>query len=409
MFPITIYDIPKIIKKNSNILKKARIDIKIKELDIKFQKYDYFPNLFLNYSGSLNNLFKNDSSHTHNIKLNSSWNVFNNLNTWLNHRIENFEYSNLIINYKKKENTEIFNNLMLYITAIKNKFSYELVMSNEIISKTQYDYVLSRKKQGIASEIDLISAKSEYDNSLYNTKYYKILYTKSILDLEKSLHLTNIIISYFKITNIKTILSSKLFNKYKKYYLKSFEKKNIDNDFNILQTQKKINNKDLWIKTASINTSFSWYGFNYTSTTDYSTNKFLDYYIGINISIPIFNKFQNVNQHKKILFQIMKNDIDEKELIDTKLNNLRNLINNYNDKIELLNVSKSRLSSSKTTYLNIKESYTLGITSLLNLYLTEQKYKNAEKDFLLLKYDIIKLKINLAYFFNQPDKWEQIF
>jgi len=409
VFSISIYDVPNIVKKKSISSKKLKIELKINNLNIKSQFLDYFPSLLLNYSGNYNNLLLNNSTYSHNISLNSSWNIFNNFNTYLGHKINKLSYTNLQINYKKTENSEIYNNLLLYIKGIKNKLSYELVLSNEIIFKSQYEYVLSKKKQGIVSEIDLINAKAEYDNSLYNTKYYKILYNKSILDLEKSLRLTNININYFKIKNLTNISKHSLIINYINKFKNSLDEQLLNNDNKILKINKNINFRNLWIKNANINSSFNWYKFTYLSDNNYSTNKFLDYSFQISISFPIFDKFDNINLYKKILYQIKLNKIDKDNLYQTKIKDLVNIIDNYNDKIELLIVSKSRLESSKLSYNKMKESYTLGIASLLDLYLMEKKYRDAEKDYLLLKYDIIQIKINIAYFFNIPDKWQTIF
>lgn len=122
-------------------------------------------------------------------------------------------------------------------------------------------------------------------------------------------------------------------------------------------------------------------------------------YIGLSISIPIFDNRQNKSNVEKAKLQIETARLNyanvEKELLRT----IENLHQDAVSGQSRYNAAKSKLKSSELSYTLVKEQYALGMRNTVELTTEQNNYANALQDLLQAKYTAL-LSLKLLEFYQ---------
>lgn len=415
---VDIKNISSIIQSNSIDIRTKRMDVKIKEIYIKNQIFEYFPSFDMNYNNSYNNLFhrlnnprsyKNDPLHTFSIS--SKWDIFNNAERIIEHRTEKLEYNALKLEYNNLIQEEIKNALSLFLDTISKKMDYIISISNQNFTEMQYEYVKLKKEQGNASQLELINAKANYDSALYNTASKKLEHNKSLSALKRKLQISDIILSevfiddnsYFQNikyeTNIQNLINSI-------YEVKSA--RNRIKGYNLSKNnalRKRISPYlDIGFKLGIYSAHYipkdddkAYYKKGYDYGWIRRSSNIMDGKFDISINYPIFENNTDVNAIRNYKILIEKERLNLKFISENKKSEIIEMTEELKNKIMLLPISEQKLNSSRINYEKMNESYQLGLTSLINLFEAENDYRESQKEFKNLKLEIIELKADIGY------------
>jgi len=115
------------------------------------------------------------------------------------------------------------------------------------------------------------------------------------------------------------------------------------------------------------------------------------------LNFPIFERNEKLNKIKKNTIYMKKAEIERNNIKETIKLDFKELLENHNNKINLIPISQKRFESIKLNKEMMRESYKLGATSLIDLYKAEKDYREAERDVIFLKLDILLLKAKIGY------------
>ncbi len=317
----------------------------------------------------------------------------------MKHKEENLEYRTLVLEYERTIQNEVSHAIELYINALKQKTYYVTAESNRILSEIQHNYVLSKKKLGTASELEVINAKAEYDNAIYQAESYKLDYVTSLSKLKTKLQiqfltLSDIIINKTNYVHVIMIDDKSMQKDVNNYY----GVKAINNSILILKNKKKGAIKARWIPSLLIKFNLDWYKMNYIYHSNEWENDMMGGRIDMALNFPLFERNISLNEIKKNTIQIRKKEIELDNIMETTITELTELIENHNNKVKLLPISKKRFNSIKLNKEMMQESYKLGATSLIDLYQAEKQFREAKRDVIFLELDIILLKAKIGEF-----------
>jgi outer membrane protein len=283
------------------------------------------------------------------------------------------------------------------------KAYYQVLVSNEQIKllnadlnqlKEQVDQTTAENKQGVAEKIDVDRIRVQYNN-LVTTRENTI-----------SLLVLNYQLLKFQMgmpVNTELTLKDKLEDI-------SFDAKTADNgdttfyhnriEYNLYETNVKLNQLDLQRKksqylptfsananTAILNQSNA---FNQLFKADYPST-----YIGLSLSVPIFNGGQRINQVRQSKIAVLKsqNDLDNlKNAIRLQANSARIT---YVNGLRSLDNQKQNQQLAQEVLRVSKIKYQQGVGSSIEVTQAQTDLENADNKYIQSLYDALISKVNL--------------
>jgi outer membrane protein TolC len=171
-------------------------------------------------------------------------------------------------------------------------------------------------------------------------------------------------------------------------------------DYQYLQLMKKLNEYNIkryklsYLPTVSLTGAYTKMAqrnqFSFFGKGDWFTTS----YIGLNISVPIFNGFAKDArvQEAKITMQQTDNQIDNLKLnID---NQVEQAVRNFNTAVATMDFQKQNMNLAQTVYDQTKKKYEVGTGSQTEITSAETSFKTAQTNYISSLYDAVIAKID---------------
>ena len=399
VFSLSLYELPAIVSNKSFELKKKRLTLQSKKIDIDNQAAEYLPDLYFNFNSSLGaDIGKGKFNNGHTMGISSSVALFDGGDRILEHAVEKKEFQNLEFEYSRTYQEELYKNISLFLQAAKQKNICSISAANILPGKMQYEQTLLQKEQGKVSEMEALNVKAEYDEAIYQLTADSNNFESSLLLLKHNLGANNI-----DINTDDMPISFQPLEYIKLLELYANSKKNGYDDlqgyYYTLEIQKlnKIKAvKDRFIPRTEIDLSADWLDYNYLA--EWNKNYF-DLACNIKVSWPLFDKNEFADQIKKKGIEMEKTLAELEEKKQERINTLQQFTANFNNEIRLLAGARTRLVSAELFYRMVTESRRLDASSLAEYYQAEKKYRNAQKDCSALEFEIIRLMAEIGAVF----------
>ncbi|MBN2533242.1 MAG: TolC family protein [Spirochaetales bacterium] len=407
LYGIPLHQLPGLIQTRSKELEAMRMDIAVQQLDIGNQPFTYFPDLSLSYKGNFNRPFYDDFSHSHTFSLSSSLNLSD--EQVFSDRIEILEYEKLLIEYDQYYEKLLYETIGLYIDALKKKMVYELARTNESVSTLNYEFAQSKNRLGTLSDIELLNAEADYDNSLYLSRKGKLDYDLALSSLRRKLDSPDLTIEDIAIGNPAYISIEEMTGKEPDQPAAPEEQANgaPSSPYTILIQEKqlkilKLKNihaiRNRWLPRFDLGFSLTYDQYDYNSMTEEWTemDPKINPSVTLSASIPLFARNEKRLAEKKSSIAIKKAEFDMEELQNQFEEEARELVELHNRSIDLLKITGKRVESARKEYDKKSESFKLGITTVIELYDTRDRYMEKEKEALEFSLDIILLRARIG-------------
>jgi outer membrane protein TolC len=388
---LTLYDLPSAVS-NSAEIKLMKLDVENKKIDIDNQIFEYLPDLNLKYGGSFNRPFMENYTVTHSIALVSSWDILRSGNRALSHIIARLEYESLLMDYESVYQNQLYTASSLYINALKSKRQYEFALSNEVLSRTQYERAKTRHSQGMIPEVDMLNAEADYESAIYRSKSYQTQYESALSQLKRALLLDDIALYDIEFADFKPIhienIESSVSN--------TFEMLKLINSHRIQNLRKTIAIKERWIPSLSLSAGIDWGNLNFDSLTETWNTQALEGRVNLSVSFPIFENNQKLNDIKKSDLQLQKSVISMSNTSASKSAELSELLDNHDNMAMLVSISARRLESARIGYEKTRESHNLGLMSQIELYEAEKRFRDANLDYIFDIFELLSIRLKIG-------------
>lgn len=408
--------------KNNIELQQSRIMHEQSGIDVKTAKADMFPSLsFTTGHNVVNRPFSENSNtvsgsevissnqkttYNGSYGINANWVVWNGnkRRNQIKQNKHNYEIAGLNVdeaeNMLKEQITQLYIQILYATEAVKiNENTLEV--SKATLSRGEELY-----RVGSLSKVDLAQLETEVANDEYQLVMSKNALRNYKLDLKQLLEIPGTTPMELQILELddSDVLSP----------LPS------QNDIFVaaLQSRPEIKSGQLNIEASKLDISIAKSGYYPTislnASTASNTNSASAYnwgeqmklgwnnMIGVNLSLPIYDKRQNKSAKQKAELQHnsvqMQMQIIEKELyqsIETMWLEADNAQQQYI-------VASSKVKSSKTSYDMINEQFTLGMKNIVELLTEKNNYLSAQQEVLQAKYMAILERVLLNFYAGQP-------
>jgi outer membrane protein len=363
------------------------------------------PNLTFNASQKLNqgttidpitSVFTAQTFHTTSSGFNSQLSLYN--GNQLNNRISQSE---LLVEQNELYIAEAKNSIALsvleaYVQVLYNKESLQKEENNQEISKKNLDWITEKFDRGALTILDVSNAQVQFSNASFSVLQAKNNYQKQLLILKQLLEIPAN--QNFDIIELdQEINNNKIPDKFYVYENALDKLPEIASS----KLQIEINSKDLLIARGAYLPTLSLSGglnSGYTSSrpidfnSQYRSN--FSTQIGLNLSVPIFDRFQT------------KYTIKNAELnIEKAKNNVSIAQKATYQKVESAwqsavmaqgqteNASNAK-EAAKLSYELGQKKYAQGAASISDLMISQNNYLNAEQSYLQAKYlEILYIKL----------------
>jgi outer membrane protein len=283
------------------------------------------------------------------------------------------------------------------------KAYYQVLVSDEQIKlldanikqlKQQLDQTTAENKQGLAEQIDVQRLTVQYNNLVTSRDNTVRLLELNIelLKFQMGMNINNKLTLTDKLENID--FNDAIDN----IADTSFYHNRIE--YNLLETQKELNEYDLKSKKVQYLPSlsgFANYGTSFQNNSFgnlYSAN-YPSSYIGLTLNVPIFSGFQRLNQVRESKIAVMKSDND--------LFNLRNGISlqankariTYINGLQSLKSQKENMSLAEAVLKVAKIKYSQGVGSSIEVTQAQTDLDSADNSYIQSLYDALVSKVDL--------------
>ena len=391
-------------------VKKSLISVESSDIDIKQAKSELFPSLSGSISQSYNHAKEASSNYKYKdlfngqYSINASWTVFDgkkNLNNIKQAKLQK-EVDELSTQQQQNDIeisiTQTYLQLLYARESIKN--NENIVESSEVQLKQTKDFL----DAGSITRAEYAQVEAQYSSDKYNLVLAQNSFDNYLLQLKQLLELdiSDEFEPEFPDVNddeIKTIIPSK-----QEIYFTALqimpEIKNSELNINIAEIEKS-SAKAGYLPTIALNgnigTSNSWN----SSYPSFSTqiNRNFGQYIGLSVSIPIFDNRKNKSNVQKANLQIQTAELNYTQAQKDLLKIVEGL---YQDAVSGQSkylAAKDKLTSSELSYTLVKEQYNLGMRNTVELTTEQNNYANALQELLQAKYSAL-LSLKLLHFYQ---------
>ena len=410
--------------KNNIKLKQSRIMLEQSEIDVKSAKADMFPSLSFSTGHNLiNRPFSQNSStvsgnevissnqHTTyngNYGINANWTVWNGnkrLNLIKQSKSEN-EIAELNVaeaeNELKEQITKLYVQILYATEAVKiNENTLEV--SKATLSRGQELY-----KVGSLSKVDLAQLETEVANDEYQLVMSKNSLRNYNLDLKQLLEIPGVAPMELQIPQLDdSDILSPLPNPNDIY-------------LSAMQMRPEIKSGQLNIEASKIDIAIAKSGYypqiSINASSESNTNSSSancwgeqmklgwNNMIGVNLSIPIYDKRQTKSAKQKAELQYNSTQMEmaniEKELYQT----IESMWLEADNAQQQYIVASAKLKSSKTSFDMINEQFTLGMKNILELLTEKNNYLSAQQEVIQAKYMAVLERALLNFYAGSPIK-----
>ena len=397
---IGLFDVPRLVLSNSLAEKQRRIDLRMMRLDVRNQPFLYFPTLGLSYSGGLGDVFSADRPpYSHAFSLSSSWQILQSGDRWLDQSIQRIDYQDLQLATEDDSQQEIFDALGLYFDCLTKKLQFELASSNESLAKVQYEYVVARKAQGRASDLDILNAQAAMDSAVYDTASGRLNFELSLLTLGQKLRVGEIDLPSDPLAGVKADAPVELaVDSIPQAVTGLIAYKRIELNGKKLKLEQTKAFRQRFIPSVDVSFDMNWYDHRKTGQTGYRTsvNSF-NGGLNLGVSLPLFEQNVYLNAWKKTRLEMEKQALSLQETKEAREAGLLEAVQNLDNELLLLPVAERRLESSRLNYERMAESYSLGVGSLLDLNQASKNYRDSLESMTALKVDLVLLRASIGY------------
>lgn len=391
-------------------VKKLQLSAESNNIDVSQSKAELFPSL----SGSISQGYNHSKDATSNYQykgifngqygVNASWTIFNgkkNLNT-VKQSILQKEVGELNIEQQQ-------NDIEISITETYLQLLYarESIKNNENIVESSQLQLNQAKKFLDAGSITLAEyaqVEAQYSSDKYNLILAQNSYDNYKLQLRQLLELEindEFDIEYPNINDseIQTLIPSKS-EVYRTALNIMPEIKSNKLGINIAEVEKSTA-KGGYLPTVSLNGSIGTNNIWNNNYPSFSTqiNRNFNQYVGLSVSIPIFDNLKNKSNIQKSKLQIKTAQLSYTDAQKTLLRTIENLHQNAISGQSKYSAAKAKLKASELSYNLVKEQYALGMRNTVQLTTEQNNYSNALQDLLQAKYTAL-LSLKLLQFYQ---------
>lgn len=378
-------------------VKKLDITTQSAELDKTQSKAALFPSL----SGSISQGYNRSKSAANDYEyrglfsgsygLNLSWTLYNGMKNLNNIKQNALEVESSKYSKEKQQNDVEISIVEVYLQML---YARESIKNNENIvasSKIQLDQANDFLELGKITQAEFAQVDAQYSSDNYNLVLAQNSFDTYKLQLKQLLELgidETIEVDFPEISenDVVAIIPPKA-----EVYAQAMEiMPEIKQSLKSVQIAElsKSSAKAGFLPTValqgSIGTSNTWNkGYN-TFSTQIGRN--FNQYVGISVSIPIFDNLQNKTNYRKAKLDIETAKLDQIDSSKTLLKTIENL---YQDAIgaqSRLHAAKVKMESLTLSYDLVKEQYALGMRNTVELTTEQTNYANALQDLLQVKY-----------------------
>lgn len=391
-------------------VKKFQISVQSADIDLKKAKAGLFPSLSASVSQGYNhsrqdaNGYKYKGIFNGQYGINASWTVYDGKKN-----LNNIKQAGL-----QKEADELFmeqqqNDIEISITQTYLQLLYarESIKNNENIvasSEAQLKQTQDFLDAGSITRAEYAQVEAQYSSDKYNLVLAQNSYDSYLLQLKQLLEMDmedelDVVFPQIGDEQIKVFIPSK-YEVYQTALSIMPEIRGNKLGIDIAQVGKSTA-KAGYLPTVSINgslgTSNIWNG----DVPAFSTqvNRNFNQYIGVSVSVPIFDNRTNKSNVQKANLQIQTAELD---YIQAQKDLSKTIENLYQDAISgqsKYQAAKDKLKSSELSYTLVKEQYALGMRNTVELTTEQNNYANALQELLQAKYTAL-LSLKLLSFYQ---------
>ncbi|MCF6295218.1 MAG: TolC family protein [Flavobacteriaceae bacterium] len=388
---------------NNITVKQAENSLLINDQDIIAAKGNFLPSLGANLRQSLSlgnvelfaGTFVDRTFHSTNASFNVSQTVFNGFRNTNLHKqsLLNLETSQLELNRIKDDIS--LNVANAYLNVLFNKENLETARAQYEFSKTQLKQVRDLVDAGVQPKANIFDAEATLSSDAQRVTVADNNYTLALLTLSQLLQVPfegfNV-----EILEVDTPSALLMYNDITPILNYAFE-----NRYEIKVAEKNIEN-------AEINTEISksgylpniTFGYGFNSAANFSNlsddNSFFQqindnkgHNFNLNVSIPIFSRFQNKTAvaRSKIQEENSKLQLDQVKL--TLESNIQRAFTDAQAALKAFTAAQKSLESQKLAFSNSQDRYNLGAMNSFDLDQARIRLINAESSLINAKYDFV--------------------
>ena len=389
---------------NNISVKKGENTLLINEQDIKGAKGNFLPSVSGNASQRLSigtipltqGQFINRTSTSTNFGINVSQNVFNGFRTTYLYKQSqlNFETNQLELNRIKDDIS--LNVANSYLNVLFTKERLETARAQYNFANKQLDQVKSLVDAGVQPRANIFDAEATLSNDAQSVTVAENNYTLSLLTLSQLLQVP------FQGFNIQIIeiddpSAALMYGDIAPVLNYALENRN-----EIKVAKKNIENSELsteiaksgFLPSVTVGYSFGSDAFYSNTVKDEASffNQLNDnkgHGFSLNVSVPIFSRFQNKTAvaKSKIRVENSKLDLDQAKL--TLESNIQRAFTDAQAGLKAYTAAQKSLEAQKLAFSNSQERYNLGSMNSFELEQARIRLINAESSLINAKYDFV--------------------
>ncbi|MFY0602582.1 MAG: TolC family protein [Flavobacteriaceae bacterium] len=407
------------LKKNITV-QQNKVNLLQAEKDVAIAKGNFLPTVSgsagTNFNSGLspdeNGVLRNTNNINANFSINARGTIFNgyrNLNTYKQAQL-GVEASKLTLERIQNDISLFVVNGYLNVLFAKENLGVAKVQAE--ISKKQVEAAQSRFDAGVAPKGDLLNVQATAANDAQNVVTLQNTLNIALLNLAQLLQVPSENFDVIEI-QVGTPSASLLYNNSNMVYEKA-----LTNQPQIKNAELGLENAELSVKISksflmptvsySLGTSTSYFdqlnnlfpGQTNQSFFDQLNNR-LQYGVGLSVSVPIFNGFQNKNNVAK---SILGKDLAQLSLESEKLSLQQTIEQAYLDTkaaAKSYEAAKISLASQREAFKNAQESFNLGAMSLFDFDLIRNRLVSAESTLIRSKYDFVFRTKVLQFYYGE--------
>ncbi len=415
---------------NNITIKQNKLNVDLAEKDVEIARGNFLPNLNGNASQNLNfgsfigngGIRISRDTRGNNFGLNSSTTLFNGFRNKNTLKQSKLGVKGSKLDVEVIENDISLNIVNTYLNVLFAKENLNVAQVQSEISKKQIDKAKAQFEAGTIPKGDLLNVQSTAANGLQSVVNQENALNLALLQLAQFLQVSTVGFDVENI-NVGSPSSALLYDDGKSVYEKALNTRP-----EIKKAKLNLENADLNIKIAK-SSLLPTLSFSTGVSTSYQTilgepdivvtatdlrgnptvtrtNRFfrqlkdnLGYNFGLNLNIPIFNRFQTKNQIAKS--QINK-EINKFQLENQKLQLQQTIEKSFLDAkaaAKAYEVAEVSLIAQKEAFKNAQINYDYGSMTLFDFDQVRNRLVNAEGAIIRAKYDyVFKTKVLKFYY-----------
>ena len=398
-------------------IQQNKLNVALAEKNVAIAKGNFLPNLNGNTSGNLNFGSGFDPVSNNRIStsifggavgLSSGYTVFNGFRNTNTYKQAQLGVASSMYDLKQIENDISLRVVNNYLNVLFAKENLEVARVQAEISKKQIEAADARFQAGAIAKGELLNFQSTAANDLQNVILQENALDLALLNIAQLLQepSENFDVAPIEVASPSATLlydnSSAVFEKSLNYMPEIARAKlDIKNaDYNIAIAKGSF----FPVVTASAGLSTN-YGFNLNLPegidniplfTQLDNN--LGYGVGLNVSIPIFNRFQTKN---RVAQSVINKEISETRLESQKLilkQTIEQAFLDVRSSLKAYQAATISLAAQKEAFKNAQERYNYGAMTLFDFDLVRTRLVSAESAMIRSKYDyVFKTKVLQFY------------